>query len=93
MRIISQTHKVACYLFNEDGSLLYPDMKLESPLSMMDKGDGSSGTSPAEPSGDAAKPRGAAAKRGAAKPSGTAKRKGQQDSAVKPVEKKEGVVR
>lgn len=98
MRSISQTHKVACYLFNEDGSLLDPDMKLESPISMMDKGEGSSSIRPAKRDA-AAKPSGTAkrdtaAKRGAdAKPSSAAKLKGQPDPAVKPAEKKEGVVR
>lgn len=35
MRSLSPTHKVACYLFNEDGSLLDPNMKIESPLAMV----------------------------------------------------------
>ena len=35
MRSVSPTHKVACYLFNEDGSLLDPDMKIDSPLSIL----------------------------------------------------------
>lgn len=31
MRSISDTHKVACYLYNEDGSLLDPNMKVALP--------------------------------------------------------------
>ncbi|MGX8679211.1 MAG: ABC transporter ATP-binding protein [Sphaerochaetaceae bacterium] len=37
MRSVSLTHKVACYLFNEDGSLLDPNMVIESPLSLLKK--------------------------------------------------------
>lgn len=40
MRSVSPTHKVACYLFNEDGSLLHPDMRIESPLSLVRKAEG-----------------------------------------------------
>jgi peptide/nickel transport system ATP-binding protein len=37
MRSVSPTHKVACYLFNEDGTLLDPNMVIESPLSLLKK--------------------------------------------------------